>query len=599
MNDEELSMTTKELREKYLRFFASKGHAIIPSASLIPEHDPTVLFTTAGMHPLVPYLLGEAHPKGRRLVNVQKCIRTTDIDEVGDNRHLTFFEMLGNWSLGDYFKPEAIEWSWEFLTSKHWLNLDPERLAVSIFAGDADAPRDDEAEGRWLSVGVPPEKIFEYPKAKNWWGPAGETGPCGPDTEMFYDTEKLHDPSFGASCHPNCDCGRWVEIWNDVFMQFNKTSDGRYEPLKQKNVDTGMGLERTVAVLNGTGNVFDIDAFVEIIDVITGIVSKSLKRPTENRNIRIIADHIRAATFIMGDDVGVVPSNVDQGYVVRRLIRRAVRHGHELGIEKNFTKDVASAVIGQYSSIYPELDRNCDKVLKEMEQEEIRFRETLERGMKHVESLLREGKPVSGDKAFELYATYGFPFELTKEIVKGYDLDVDEGGFKKAFAVHQELSRQGAEKKFKGGLADHTERVVRMHTATHLLNQALRTILGNHVFQRGSNITEERLRFDFSHPAKMTEDEMKKVEDLVNQKIQEDLPVSWEEIAVEQAKASGAIGLFTERYGEKVKVYTIGEFSKEICGGPHVEHTAQVGRFRIVKEEAVSAGVRRIKAVVE
>ncbi len=599
-------MTTQELRKKFLNFFATKGHAIIPSASLIPEHDPTVLFTTAGMHPLVPYLLGESHPKGKRIADVQKCIRTTDIDEVGDQWHLTFFEMLGNWSLGDYFKKEAIEWSWEFLTSSRWLGIDPSRLAVSIFEGDKDAPRDDEAESYWLNAGVPRERIFTYPKEKNWWGPAGDTGPCGPDTEMFYDTMRPHDPAFGLECHPNCDCGRWTEIWNDVFMQFTKQADGSFAPLKQKNVDTGMGLERVVAVLTGKTTVFETDAFQSTIDAITGLLPNPVAQPSANSSIRIIADHIRAAVFIMGDDLGVLPSNVDQGYVVRRLIRRAVRHGHTLEIGREFTKVVASAVIGHFASTYPELERNADRVLKEIDAEEVKFRMTLERGGKALEKILAGKSAVNGNDAFELYTTYGFPLELTREIAKEKGIPVDEAGYKSSFEVHQKLSRQGAEKKFKGGLADHTEKIVRMHTATHLLHQALRMVLGPEVYQKGSNITEERLRFDFSYPRRLTSEELTRVEAIVNDKIIEDLPVQWEEMAVEEAKQKGAIGIFTERYGEKVKVYSIGDpsagagqvFSKEICGGPHVDHTALVGHFSIVKEEAVSAGVRRIKAIV-
>ncbi|MEW6610865.1 MAG: alanine--tRNA ligase [Patescibacteria group bacterium] len=591
-------MTTKELRSKFLDFFASKGHAIIPSASLIPEHDPTVLFTTAGMHPLVPYLLGETHPKGKRIANVQKCIRTTDIDAVGDQWHLTFFEMLGNWSLGDYFKKEAIVWSWEFLTHPRWLGIDPERLAVSIFAGDRDAPRDDEAEQFWLNVGVPKNCIFTYPKEKNWWGPAGETGPCGPDTEMFYDTRRPHDPRFGKECHPNCDCGRWTEIWNDVFMQFNKQADGAYVPLRQKNVDTGMGLERVVAVLTGKTTVFETDAFQSTIDAIAGLLPNSLQHATGDPHVRIIADHIRAAVFIMGDDLGVLPSNVDQGYVVRRLIRRAMRHGHVLGINQPFIKSVASAVIGHFAAIYPELERNADRVLREIEREEMKFRTTLERGSKAMERLIRGKSTVSGDDAFELYTTYGFPLELIQEIANEKGITVDEAGYRDAFTAHQALSRRGAQKKFKGGLADHTEKIVRLHTATHLLHQALRIVLGAAVYQKGSNITEERLRFDFSYPKKLTADEIARVEALVNEKVNADLPVTWDEMTVEEAKRKGAIGIFTERYGEKVKVYSIGDFSSEICGGPHVAHTAEVGHFSVVKEEAVSAGVRRIKAIL-
>ncbi len=614
-------MTATDIREKFLTFFRKQKHAIIPSASLVPENDPTVLFTTAGMHPLVPYLLGERHPEGKRLADSQKCVRTGDIDEVGDNRHLTFFEMLGNWSLGDYFKKEAIAWSFEFLTGKKWLGLDPQRLYVTVFEGDADAARDDDSIGYWQEQFVSAkidaklgERIFAYPKAKNWWGPAGITGPCGPDTEMFYDTLDLADPKAHASgwkekesCHPNCDCGRYVEIWNDVFMEYSKTADGKYEPLQQKNVDTGMGLERTAMVTQGKSTVFDTELFIPIFDAIG---ARSGARYGENdemtRAMRIVADHLKAATFILGDPRGVTPSNVDQGYVLRRLIRRAVRYGRQLGIEGAFTAHIVETVIGMYKDAYPELAANRNRIIDELNAEEDKFSRTLQRGLVEAAKLKDQyatAVEIPGDAAFNLYETFGFPKELTEEVL---GKKVNEREFEEQFKKHQETSRAGAEQKFAGGLADHSEIVVRMHTATHLLHKALRNVLGDHVEQRGSNITQERLRFDFSHPQKMTPEQLRAVEDMVNAQIAKDLPVHFEMLTVDEAKDAGAIGLFDDKYaqlGNKVKVYMVGDdsrgyFSKEICGGPHVEHTAIVGTFKILKEEASSAGIRRIKAVV-
>jgi alanyl-tRNA synthetase len=590
-----------------LEFFREKGHAIIPSASLIPENDPTVLFTTAGMHPLVPYLLGEKHPAGRRLADVQKCVRTGDIEEVGDNRHLTFFEMLGNWSLGDYFKREAISWSFEFLTSPRWLNIDPQRIYVTVFEGDADAPRDLESVAIWQDVfqgrGIEArfnERIFAYPKEKNWWGPAGQTGPCGPDTEIFYDTGRPHDARYGDECHPNCDCGRFIEIWNDVFMEYNKSAAGTFEPLAQKNVDTGMGLERAAAMLQGKDTVFEIETFRVILKAIGGLCGKAYGgREEDDRAMRIVADHLRTAAFIIGDSRGVSPSNVDQGYILRRLIRRAIRYGRQLGIEGFFCSKVAETVIGLFKSAYPELERNRDRIIGELDAEEDKFSRTLQNGLREAAKLKEEVArmaSVPGDRAFYLYESFGFPMELTEEVL-GKKVDRDE--WDRAMKAHQDLSRQGAERKFKGGLADHSWETTRLHTATHLLHKALRLVLGEHVEQRGSNITAERLRFDFSHPQKMTPEEIRKVEELVNEAVARDLPVHYQEMTVEEAKSGGAIGLFEERYGDKVKVYVVGDFSKEICGGPHVRHTAQVGRFRIQKEEASSAGIRRIKAVVE
>ncbi|MFA6603497.1 MAG: alanine--tRNA ligase [Patescibacteria group bacterium] len=623
-------MTANEIREKYLDFFRQRGHAVIPSASLIPENDPTVLFTTAGMHPLVPYLLGEPHPMGKRLTDAQKCIRTGDIDEVGDNRHLTFFEMLGNWSLGDYFKKEAIAWSFEFLTGSDWLKLDPQRLYVSFFEGDAVAPRDDESAEIWCqqfaTAGIDArigERIFAYPKAKNWWGPAGQTGPCGPDTEMFYDTLNLADPKEHAlgwaskePCHPNCDCGRYVEIWNDVFMQFNKNAEGKFEPLAKPNVDTGMGLERTTMILQSVPTVFDTEMFQPLFAEIESRCGKKYGSDAETtRMMRIIADHAKAATFIIGDPRGVGPSNVDQGYIVRRLIRRAVRFGRSLGIEGYFVTDLARKVIELYAGAYSELATNSDRVIQELSAEEEKFSHTLQRGAEEVTRLMvrhnlkNMGSPgvqstsITGKEAFYLYESFGFPKEITEEIIGD---KIDQNEWDAEMKKHQDLSRAGAEQKFSGGLADHSEDVVRLHTATHMLHAALRQVLGDHVEQRGSNITAERLRFDFSHPQKLTPDELKKVEAIVNEKIAADLPVTFAMMTVDEAKAAGSIGLFEDKYsklGNKVKVYTVGDdahgvYSREICGGPHAERTSQLVSFKILKEEASSAGIRRIKAVV-
>ena len=602
-----MSITTNELRARFLQFLREKGHTIVPSASVIPENDPTVLFTTAGMHPLVPYLLGAKHPAGTRLADVQKCVRTGDIEEVGDNRHLTFFEMLGNWSLGDYFKRESVAWSFEFLTSPRWLNINPGKIYVTVFEGDADAARDLETMVLWQdafkSRGLDAklnERIFAYPKAKNWWGPAGMTGPCGPDTEIFYDTGRPHDPKFGERCHPNCDCGRFIEIWNNVFMEYNKSAAGAFEPLVQKNVDTGMGLERTVAVLNGCDNVFEIDNFQAILKAISKLSGKTYGAVlADDLALRIVADHIRTATFIIGDTRGVGPSNVDQGYIVRRLIRRAVRYGRQLGIEGFFTSQIAQVVVDLFKDAYPELQKNLDRIIGDLDAEEDKFSRTLQNGLREVEKVQRDLEAnmlIPGEVAFRLYESFGFPKELTEEVI---GKKVDGPSWDAEVKRHQDLSRQGAEKKFKGGLADHSAETTRLHTATHLLHQALRQVLGDHVEQKGSNITALRLRFDFSHPTKVTPEELQKVEAIVNDVVARDLPVHFEEMTVPEAKRRGAIGLFEDRYGDKVKVYVIGDFSAEICGGPHVSHTAEVGRFKIQKEEASSAGVRRIKAILE
>ncbi len=598
-------ITIDELRRKYIEFFKARGHAEISGKSLIPENDPTVLFTTAGMHPLVPYLLGEPHPAGKRLTDYQKCIRTGDIDMVGDTSHLTFFEMLGNWSLGDYFKNEAIHWSYEFLTSPDYLGIDPVKLSVTVFAGDESVPRDDESAYLWKKVGIPEERIFFLPREDNWWGPAGETGPCGPDTEMFVDTGA---PACGPDCKPGCHCGKYFEIWNDVFMQYNKKADGSYELLARPCVDTGMGIERTVAMLQGKKSVYEIEAFTPILKVLESITGKTYGVSSSDaeidRSFRIIADHIRAAAFILGDPKAVLPSNIGAGYVLRRLIRRAVRHGKKLGIEGLFLSRPAQAVIDIYKEPYPELLENAGRIFEELEREEKKFLETLQKGEHEFEKILpnllkNPDKTMPGRLAFKLYDTYGFPIELTEELAAEHELKVDKQGFEESFKKHQEISRAGSEQVFKGGLADNSEIVTRYHSATHLLHKALRLVLGNHVAQKGSNITAERLRFDFSNPAPMTPEQIAAVERIVNEQIALDLPVTIEMMPPEEAKAAGAIALFGEKYEPIVKVYTMGDFSKEVCGGPHVSHTGEIGKFKIIKEQSSSAGVRRIYAVLE
>jgi len=650
------ALTANELRALFLQFFQEKGHKVIPSASVIPENDPTVLFTTAGMHPLVPYLLGQKHPAGTRLTDVQKCIRTGDIDDVGDMSHLTFFEMLGNWSLGDYFKKEMIPWSWEFLTSEKYLGIDPDKLAFTVFEGDEDCPRDEEAANLWRSCGVKDDHLFYLPKEHNWWGPAGVTGPCGPDTEMFI---IVKEPC-GPNCSPACKCGAYLEIWNDVFMQYNKQQDGTFIPLTQKNVDTGMGLERTICVLTGKKSVYETEIFARILGKIEELSGKTYNPDDENtKAFRIIADHMRTSTFILGDPRGVSPSNVDQGYILRRLIRRAVRYGMGLGLEGGFTCEIAKVIIDQYSEVYPELAENSAFVLEQLKLEEERFARTLKQGEKEFEkiynnvlntknlldSILADADPVAcaqghaqtkklrpspdmlpiieaanaGDKdaliaainarlsslttldgrsAFKLYDTYGFPIEMTMELAAEKGLTVDQDDFAARFKQHQETSHAGAEQRFKGGLADASEQTACLHTATHLLQAALRKVLGDEVHQKGSNITAERLRFDFTFGRKMTQEEIAEVQKLVNEAIEAKAPVTLEEMTVAEAKAQGAMGLFESKYGEKVKVYTMGQYSKEICGGPHASNTGDLVSFKIQKEESSSAGVRRIKAVI-
>ena len=648
-------LSSNELRALFLKFFQKKGHSVIPSASVIPENDPTVLFTTAGMHPLVPYLLGQKHPQGTRLTDVQKCIRTGDIDEVGDMSHLTFFEMLGNWSLGDYFKDQMIPWSWEFLTSPEWLGIDPDKLAFTVFEGDEDCPRDEEAANLWRKCGVKDDHLFYLPKEHNWWGPAGVTGPCGPDTEMFIITKK----PCGPDCSPACHCGAYLEIWNDVFMQYNKQKDGSFIPLTQKNVDTGMGLERTICVLNGKKSVYETDAFTGILAKIEELCGKKYTSDDENtRAFRIVADHMRTSTFIIGDPRGIGPSNVGQGYILRRLIRRAVRYGMGLGLQEGFTAEIAKVIIDQYKAVYPELEQNKAFVLEQLTLEEGRFARTLKQGEKEFDKVmnnlrrtreamekiladdtlaaaeeavkthvlrpqpdmvsaieavkagdLAKGKAecqkihdslnvIDGRSAFKLYDTYGFPIEITKELAAENGLTVDEADFAKRFEQHQATSRSGAEQIFKGGLADHSEQTTCLHTATHLLQAALRKVLGDEVHQKGSNITAERLRFDFTFGRKVTPEELAQVEALVNEAIAAKVPITMEEMTVSEAKAQGAMGLFESKYGEVVRVYTMGPYSKEICGGPHANNTGDLVSFKIIKEEASSAGVRRIKATI-
>lgn len=588
-------MTANELRTMYVNFFKERGHQEIASASLLPENDPTVLFTTAGMHPLVPYLLGEKHPAGKRLTDVQKCVRTEDIDEVGDDTHCTFFEMLGNWSLGDYFKQESISMSFEFLT-KH-LNIPVERLAVTVFAGDELVPADVEAEEIWKSFGLKNDQIFRYGREDNWWGPAGQTGPCGPDTEIFYDMGK---PKCGPNCGPSCKCGKYVEIWNNVFMQFKKEADGSFSELAQKNVDTGMGLERVLTIFNGKTNVYETELFLPTMEKLNEILATEGKELPE-RERRIICEHMRTATFILGDPMKISPSNTEQGYILRRLIRRIIRLFKKAEINTNYLCGLAEVLMEQYKPVYPELAENRDFILEQLQKEYILFSKTLDEGLKKATRYLdniEQGGVLSGELAFKLYDTYGFPIEFTAELAMEQGCKVDMDGFRRNFEEHQNKSRQGAAGKFAGGLADHNEQTAKLHTATHLLNGALRKVLGEEVSQRGSNITSERLRFDFSFGRKVTKEELAEVERIVNEAIAQKLDVLLEEMTPEKAYDEGAIGVFSGKYGDIVKVYTIPGYSKEICGGPHAKNTGELVSFKIIKEEASSAGVRRIKAVI-
>lgn len=599
-------MKANEVREKYLQFFEKHGHKRISGASLIPENDPTVLFTTAGMHPLVPFILGESHPRGTRLVAHQRCVRTGDINEVGDYSHLTFFEMLGNWSLGDYFKEQALSMSFEFLTSSEWLGIDKNIISVTVYAGDENVPADEESAKIWERLGIPRERIFFLGKEHNWWGPAGTTGPCGPDSEMFIDTGIEGNPH-STPAHSD---GKYLEIWNDVFMQYNKTPQGVFVPLTRKCVDTGMGLERTTAVLQGKKSAFDTELFSPIFNILESIVNKTYgaSNNEDDRALRIIADHIRTAVFILGDEKGMPPSNLGQGYILRRLIRRAMRFGRKLGQEKVFLDAPALSVLGIYGEVYPILQKNKDFILQEICTEEKKFLVTLQRGerefMKMKARLLCKSSSsknsivISGVDAFHLYDTYGFPKEVTIELAQEHEMTIDEEGFEDAFSEHQKKSKSDSHQTFKGGLQDHSEETTKLHTATHLLHQALRDVLGTHISQKGSNITKDRLRFDFSHAEKMSPEQIVKVNCIVNEKIQAALPVSMDTMLLNEAISIGALAFFNDKYDEQVRVYSIGDYSKEVCGGPHIENTSQLKNFKIVKEQSSSHGVRRIKAVV-
>ena len=578
------------LKDLYINFFIEKGHKQIPSAPVVPENDPSVLFNTAGMQPLIPYLMGEKHPYGTRLCDYQKCIRTNDLDEIGDTYHHTFFEMLGNWSLGDYFKEEAIEWSFEFLTKV--LNIPVERLAVTIFAGNDVIPFDQVAHDKWLSLGIKEDRILPT-KDDNFWI-AGETGPCGPDTEMFY--WRSDDPI--PEKFDNED-SRWVEIWNDVFMQYEKHEDGTVTELPKKNVDTGMGVERVTAVLEGVNDNYQSSIWNDVIEIIEKVSNKPYLG--NEKSMRVIADHLRTAVMISADPASIKPSNTDQGYILRRLIRRAIRHAKSLGIDINspWEQQIAKLILDKYKVYYSELEDNYNVVLEVLSNEKVKFNRTLEKGLKEFEKVTKDNKDIDGETAFHLFDTYGFPLELTIELANEKNLKVDEEGYKNCFKAHQELSRAGSEQKFKGGLAGNSEVETRYHTATHLLNAALKEVIGADVHQRGSNITVERMRFDFNCDHKLTEEEKQKTEDLVNQWINESLPVVCEEMSKEEAINSGAECMFIEKYPDQVTVYSIGNISKELCGGPHVKNTSELGKFIIKKEEASSAGIRRIKAILE
>ena len=617
-------LTAKQLIEKYLNFFKEHGHAIIPGAPLVPQDDPSTLFISAGMHPLVPYLLGEPHPLGKRLADVQKCLRTGDIENVGDTTHHTFLLMLGNWSLGDYFKKESIAYSYEFLTEV--LKIDPQLISVTVFDGDETVPFDKESQEAWLEVGIPKERIYALGKEHNWWD-AGNVGPGGPDTEIFIDTGKK---PCSNECKPGCNCGKYLEIWNNVFIEFNRKEDGTYEPLKQKNVDTGMGLARTTAVLQGHFDDYQTELFMPIIKKIEALAGLSyssieIKGQIEKafstegsrlasarsnnikvtRSMRIVADHVRAAIFVASE--GITPSKTDQGYVLRRLVRRAIRTGKNIGLETNFTKELGIVIINTYNDLYPELKEKADFILQTLDEEEKTFRRTLSKGLRQVEKLTanKESKTIAGEEAFDLYQSYGFPIELTQEVAKEKGFNVDTESFAGEFEKHKELSRTAAAGHFKGGLAEQSIETTKLHTATHLLNQALREILGEQsIAQRGSNITPERLRFDFAFERKLTDEEVKKVENLVNEKIAANLTVKCMEMTPKEAKEKGAQAQFGHKYGEVVKVYLVGNkaekpFSMEVCGGPHVNSTGELGRFRISKQESVGKGTRRIKAVLE
>jgi len=585
-------MNARKLKDLFISFFEDRGHTEIPSASLVPENDPSTLFISAGMHPLVPYLLGQPHPLGKRLVNVQKCLRTGDIDEVGDTYHHTFFEMLGNWSLGDYFKKDMIPWSFQFLTQI--LNIDPDRLEVTCFQGDSNANKDITSADLWQQQGIDSKKIHYLPKKDNWWGPAGATGPCGPDTEMFIDTlpsQSQVDFKLG------CQLGRYIEIWNDVFMQFNKTVDGKFIPLSNPNVDTGMGVERTIAVLNGFSDNYLTDIWQPIIKSIEKLTK--VKYDQDSRPFRIIADHLRAAVFIINS--GIEPSNKEAGYVLRRLIRKAVRLGKDLNIVTNFTAVIGQAVLdnqNNYAGTYPELDKNKQKILEVLETEETKFRKTLNRGLLVIQKLIDKNKNLTGQEAFDLYQSFGFPVELIEDELSKNNLKLNKSEFNQALEGHIQKSRTLSAGKFASGLADHSDTITKYHTTTHLLHSALRQVLGNHVSQAGSNITQDRLRFDFTHPDKLSPEQINSVENLVNQTISQDLPVTVQNIPLVEAKKQGALAFFGAKYPDIVSVYTIASFSKEVCTGPHVKHTAEIGNIQIYKQESAGSGKRRIYAKI-
>ena len=589
-------MNTIDLKDTYLKFFESKGHKIIPSAPIIPENDPTCLFNTAGMQPLVPYLKGETHPEGTRLADVQKCFRTNDLDSIGDTTHHTFFEMLGNWSLGDYFKKESISWSYELLTK--YLNIPVERLAVTVFKGNEIVPADTESADIWKSLGIKEERIAFLGEENNWWPNMELLGPCGPDTEIFYwRSEETVPEKFDPEDE------NWVEIWNNVFMQYNHEEGGNFTPLKNKNVDTGLGVERVTAILEGYTDNYKSSVWKDVIEKIEEISNLSYDDENNTRSMRIIADHIRAIVMISGDEAGIRPSNTDQGYILRRLIRRMIRYAKKLNIDINsdWEQELAILIINKYAKYYNELEKNKNDILETLKNEKIKFNRTLEKGLKEFEKVVNnlEGDLINRDIAFRLYDTFGFPIELTEELAGEMNLKVDVEGFKQKFKEHQEKSRAGAEQKFKGGLAGTGEMETKYHTATHLLNAALKQVLGEHVHQKGSNITAERMRFDFSHSAKMTDEEKQKTEELVNEYIKQAIPVEKMEMKKDEAIASGAEAMFIDKYGDIVTVYKIGDVSLELCGGPHVENTSKLGHFKIKKEEASSAGVRRIKAILE
>lgn len=587
-------LTTHELKRLWLEFWTSKGYKTIPSASVVPENDATVLFTTAGMHPLVPYLLGEKHPMGDKLCDYQACIRTNDIDDVGDPSHCTFFEMLGNWTLGECDKHEMIKNSFAFLTEK--LGIPKDKLAVSVFAGDENAPRDTEAHDAWIEAGLDDTQVFYLPKENNWWALGGGTGPCGPDTEMFFDTGK---PKCCDTCSPACDCGKYLEIWNDVFMQyFVKEAGHPVEKLARPNIDTGMGLERTVCVLNGVESVYDTGIFKDVIDYLSKFANAPYVEENIKKSYRVICDHIRASVFILSS--GITPAPVGQGYVLRRLIRRSVNHARKIAIAKQQILEVAKIYVNEYQEYYPEIKEKQDLILKELDEEIEKFSKTIQLGQKEFEKVAfySKDKTINGKTAFRLYDTFGFPLELTIEMAKEIGYNVDEDGYHKAFLEHQEKSRTAAAGTFKGGLSDTSDNTARLHTATHLLLAGLQTLFDENIVQKGSNITPERLRFDFNFPRKMLPEELKQLEDFVNDAIKKEIDVTCEEMTLDQARASGAKGIFANKYGDKVKVYTIGNVSKEICGGPHANNTRELKSFKIIKEESSSSGVRRIKAVI-